>query len=217
MKLTTDFFCLTTGVCFITTLLLAALSVRVAKAEDMPGNWWTFIQEPRYYGLPNILIHISIFTFFQYYLTRKTKFLKYFCYFLLLLLLPELIRGIIFTAKRAINFGKEEYSWQSDLIFQQYTDAVIKKERKAGEKTVVTGSTYYMINRVNLYNNVPPLKDASKINALPLMKSKKPVLLLVILHENHLDAFKPFISANGKRVIGHFEGYSFYTFHILPE
>ncbi len=65
VKLTTDFFCLTAGICFVTTLLLAVLSVRVAKAEDMPGNWWTFIQEPRYYGLPNILIHISIIYFFS--------------------------------------------------------------------------------------------------------------------------------------------------------
>lgn len=214
LKLTSDFFCLTTGVCFITTLLLAALSVRVAKAEDMPGNWWTFIQEPRYYGLPNILIHISIFVFFQYYLNKKTNVLKYFFYFLLLLLLPELFRGIIFTAKRVINFKREEYSWQDDLRFQKYADAIIKKERKSDEKPIVTGSGYYTIIRVSLYSNVPQLNDAVQINALPLMKSKKPVLLLVILHEKTLESFRSFISDNGKQAIGYYNGYYFYTVHI---
>lgn len=216
--LSTDFFGMSIGVCLITILVLAFLSLRVAKAEDMPGNWWTFIQDPRYYGLPTILIHISLFAFFQYYVNKKRAAVaKYVFYLFFLLLFIEIVRGVVFTAKRISNWEKEEYSWQADLRFQKYTDDIIKKERKAGEKIVVAGSVYYVINRVSLYSHIPPLNDAGKINTLSSLKSKKPVLLLIILHEKHLDAFKPFISANSKQATGHFDGYNFYIVHIAPE
>ena len=87
----------------------------------------------------------------------------------------------------------------------------------ADENIIVTGSVYYMTNRVSLYSNIPPLNDVVKINNLQLMKSKKPVLLLVILHETHLETFKSFISKYGKQAIGYFGEYSFYTVHITPD
>lgn len=214
--LTLDFFYLSAGICIATIFLLAVLSLRVAKAEDMPGNWWTFIQEPRYYGLPNLLIHLSVFVFYQVYKSRGDKITKIVFFFLLASLLPELFRGIIFTGKRITNFGKEEYSWQSDLKIQKYADSVIStgKEKYTVKKVVVTGSSYYFNNRISLYNHIPILYEANKINDPGSLQTRENILLLVVLDETQFIKFNASPIANKYSLAGHFRGFYFYTINI---
>ena len=212
-SLPADFFYLTAGISMATILLLTVLSLRVAKAEDMPGNWWTFIQEPRYYGLPNVLIHIGIFVFYKVYKRRGDKLTKIIFYFLLLSLLPELFRGAIFTTKRVANVSKEEYSWQSDLKIQQYADAIIRKEKKkySLKKAIVSGSSYYFNNRISLYSHIPILQETDKIPTPKLLGTKENALLLVVLDENSFIKSNSSLIEKNYTFSGQFKNFYFYT------
>lgn len=215
LSLKNDFFYLFFFISLTITLLLLLLSLWVAKEEILPGYFWTYIEDPRYYGLPVVLIHLSVFIFSRHLRMPATR-LKYLFVFSILLLLPEMFRGVLFDINRIVNIKKEEYSWQYENRFQKYAATILKKEKQPGEKAVVTGSAYYMTNRVGLWSNIPVLDDASKINNLTSLNTKAPVLLLVILNEKDSAASQPFLSANSK-AIGQYGKYNFYTVHIVPQ
>ncbi len=214
LSLKDDFFYLFFFISLTITLLLLLLSLWVAEEEILPGYFWTYIEDPRYYGLPAVLLHLSVFIFYRHLRMSATR-LKYLFYLFLLLLLPEMFRGVLFDINRIVNIKKEEYSWQYENRFQKYAATILEKEKQPGEKAVVTGSAYYMTNRVGLWSNIPVLDDASKINNLTSLNTKVPVLLLVILNEKDSAAFQPFLSANSKAT-GHFDNNNFYTVHITP-
>lgn len=200
------------------TILLTILSLRVAKEENIPGQWWTYIEEPRYYGLVNVLVHLAVFGIYRYHKMRQSGFLKHLMLSLVLLMMPETFRGIIFTAKRILNVNKEEYSWQSDLSIQKYADTIIQKEKKKQQtdKVVVTGSWYYVYYRVGIYSKIPALIEAEKINDLSTLNSKKPTLVLIILQEKDFPDYLPFLSSKEKELAGYFRGFYFYTTHVNP-
>jgi hypothetical protein len=133
-------------------------------------------------------------------------------------MLPETFRGIIFTARRVININKEEYSWEYDRSIQQYADAIIQNEKTINpdETKIVTGTSYYIYNRVSIYSHLPVLKDVKEINNLALMNSKKPVLLLIILQEKDIMNYQPFLTSKEKELAGYFRGFYFYTTHVNP-
>ncbi len=215
LSLKNDFFYLFFFISITITLLLLLLSLWVAKEEILPGYFWTYIEDPRYYGLPAVLLHLSVFILYPH-LRMPAARLKYLFFFPIFLLLPEMFRGVLFDINRIVNIKKEEYSWQYENKFQKYAATILEKEKQPGEKAIVTGSAYYMTNRVGLWSNIPVLDDASKINNLTSLNTKVPVLLLVILNEKDSTAFQPFLSANSK-AIGHFDNYSFYSVHIVPQ
>lgn len=213
-----NFFYLSFFISFAITILLIVLSVRVAKEEILPGYLWTYVEEPRYYGLPNVLVHMAVFVFYQYCRMKASRILKYVFYFLILFLLPEMFRGIIFDVRRIVNFKKEEYIWHLEYRFQKYAAEIIRKaqQKQPVENVVVTGSLLYVSNRVSLYSNVPVLIEAEKINELSSLNTKTPVLLLIILRENDFPNFRPFLSMKGKEVAGSFNGLFFYTVYVKP-
>ena len=216
LSLISDYFYLFFFISLSITILLLTLSLWVAKEEIVPGVLWTYIEDPRYYGLIAVLMHITVFILYRHYNTNLSKPFKYIFYFFILLLLPEMFRGMLFTMNRITNFKKEEYSWQSEDRFQQYAAAIILKEKQPFERVVVTGSVYYMTGRVSIYSNISELHDATKINNLPSLNTKIPVLLLIILDDKDLEKFKPFISLYGKEAAGQFSQYNFYAIHITP-
>lgn len=127
-----------------------------------------------------------------------------------------MFRGILFDINRIVNIKKEEYSWQYENRFQKYATKILEKEKQPGEKAIVTGSAYYMTNRVGLWSNIPVLDDASKINNLTSLNTKTPVLLLIILDDKDLGKFEPFTTLYAKEAVGKFNQYNFYTLHIIP-
>ena len=200
------------------TLLLLLLSLRVAKEENFPSHLWTYIEDPRYYGLINVALHLCVFVGYQYYHILKTKALKIFVFSLLVLMLPETFRGIFFTARRVVNFKKEEYLWQAEYSIQKYADDIIQKEhaKLPASNALVTGSSFYLNNRVSIYSHIHTLTEVEKINDLFSLNTKKPVLLLVILQEKDLPRFLPFLSDKQKEFAGYFRGFYFYTTHVNP-
>jgi len=133
-----------------------------------------------------------------------------------LLLLAETARGAIFDTNRILKFKKEEYSWQYEDRFQRFAEEIIKKEK--GEIFVaVTGSDRYFNHRVSLYSHVPVFLESDRINEPKSLKTKAPVLLLIILREEHLHSFQPFLAMKEKTLAGKFDDFYFYKLYINPD
>ena len=62
-------------------LLLGILSLLVEKEEIFSWRLWTYIEEARYHGLPNVLMHLGVFVLYQYYCANRTRLLKYIIFF----------------------------------------------------------------------------------------------------------------------------------------
>ena len=135
-----------------------------------------------------------------------------------LLLLVEGCRGVFFTWNRVRYFGKEEYSWQYEDRLQKYADAVLQKAKQTYKvnKAAVAGSSYYYNHRIHLYSHVPMMHDAARINDLSSLHAKEPVVLLVMIHENHKPQFQPFLAQKGSESVGNFDGHSFYAVYVTP-
>jgi len=207
-------------VAFITltiTALLAFLSIRVEKEEILPGWFWTYIEEPRYYGIIYVLLHLLLFLVLIRF-KRANIYVKTFLITSFILLSVESSRGAKFTWNRIQNFGIEEYSWQYELRFQKYADSILKAEMKktAISKAVVTSSHLYYANRVSIYNELPILKDATLINNSSNLQTSQPVILLAIIREDHKENFANFLEKHKEDFSGQFDAYSFFTILIHP-
>jgi hypothetical protein len=207
--LSKDFYLFSALVTITLLLLLSALSVRIAKTEELPGNWWTFIQEPRYYGVPIVLIHLSIFLSYDSSFFKLRRVWKYIFYLLCSFLLIETLHGITFSVHRLINLNKEEYSWQGDLDFQHYADQVIRNLRKEHNiPLVVYSSSYYFSNRVALYSNLPVLYKMDSVNEL---NTRMPVVLLEMLKKEDLVKSAAFLKS---KPVGYYNGFYFYSNYV---
>ncbi len=197
------------------TLVLLFLSVTTAKHEEMPGYFWTYVQERRYYGLASVLIQILAFTLFQYSFTRKSKILRWIVLIMLVLSIPELVRGVIHSSKRLINLNKEEYSWQYDKGFQKVAAKIIETEKKNSkiETVVVTSPDYYFSNRISLETHAHVLYDPSKLNGS--LNSSKPAIVLFVLPDTDTALFQP-IAARTKQA-GAYKNLLFFIEHVKPQ
>jgi hypothetical protein len=199
-----------------TGLFLGILSLLVAKEENVAGSSWTYIEEPRYYGIISVMIHLGVFVLFT---IRKTpaKWKRVFI-LLLILMLPEMFRGLIFDTNRLIRLNKETYSWQTEYRLQRYADDIIRKEagQQVHELTVITGSSYYLSYRVGLFSHAPVMAQSGKINDLVNLGTQKPTMLLAIIEEKELARYKPFLSSGQKKLAGYLNGFYFYTLHVNP-
>lgn len=218
LLLVQSFFYLSFFLSLAIIFLLAILSLRVEKETIFPGWLWTYIEEARYYGLLNVLMHLSVFVFNKYYLIQGKFKLRYIFYFFILFMIPEMMRGILFDINRIKNFKTEEYSWQYENRFQLYAHSIIKKEKKNNttSKVVVTGTSYNMNHRVVLNSHVAPLRDVSKINNFSALNTKSPVLLFVMLEKDSLSGYLPFLAQKEVKTAGSFDNFNFYTVTVNP-
>ncbi len=214
-KLTTinSFYGLTILIALAITGLLLFLSLTVAKEEINPGVLWSYIEDARYHGLITVLFQMCLFVIIHQLWSSHKKKWKIIPLLILLLLIPETFRGIIFGANRIRKINIEEYSWQSELSFQKYTDAIIsqKKTKLNIDRVAVTGTSYYMNYRVCLYSDAFYLKNSGAINDISKLISSKPVLLLVMLEKNKINAYQPFLKSTIHEYEGSFGRFNFYT------
>lgn len=207
------FYFLSTGL----ILLLVVLSLRVANEEILTGYNWTYVQEPRYYGLIAIMMYIGLFpvcTGIRKKIIPKFKLLPYLFF---LLMLPEAFRGINFTLNRITHYQTETYRWKNENQILNYADKIIKDElKKYGNEAVAVTGSFDIFYYAGIYSRIPVLIESSKINDVSSLNSKKPTTLLVILKENDLPAFKEFLKNDEKKVSGQFGGFYFYTVHVKP-
>jgi hypothetical protein len=210
------FFCLSLFVSIAITNVLLILSLQVTKEEILPGNFWTYVEEPRYYGLVNILSHLAIFIAYRSGLYMGSAFKKYIFFALLLLLIPELARSSYFHLNRIRLLGKEEYSWQYENRFQRYADSIIQQAKKIypATRVIVSGSAYYYNHRVSLYSHVPILYDPQVLDSS--VRSGRPVVVVNIIDNKALAAQKfPFVT--GEKIAGSFADFSFYIKYVAAK
>lgn len=198
-------------------LELAVLSLIVAKEEILPGVFWTYVEEPRYYGLVYVMVHLGLFIRHQYH--RVSKRIATVAGLLLLLLLPEMFRGVIFVGNRIQKLGRERYSWQAEKSVQDYAATLVKDIRRQYPErmVVITGASYYYNHRIRLTSHVPVLYDGAAINQPALLKTRKPVVLLVLLHNDRLQNYQPFLRRYQRAAIGTFADFSFYAIPLEPQ
>jgi len=213
-----DFFSVSFAVLLATQIFLAVLSLTIASAEDLPGNWWTFIEEPRYYGLSNVLIHLSIFYLLYILIKTTIKPARIFPWLIVLLLIPELSRGIIFTANRLVNYKTEVYSWQTDLKQQQFADNLIQAERRQQKikNVIVAGPFYYINNRIALFSHLPILDETGKSSISLQLQTKEPVLLFVIVRKTDSENTLNYYQLTNNNILGEMDDYVFYSLKIDP-
>lgn len=212
-----DFAFLSFKVSAIIVLLLVFLSLRVGK-ETFDFGKWTYVQEPRYYGTIIVFIHLAVFIFYVqkkiWSSSKRTLLLGLF----LLLWLPEVVRGLYFTANRVAKLGKETYGWQQELGFQKAADAVIRRIelQQPGKTIVLAGNSDWMILRVSLFSHLAAFTNTDMLLKPEEIKSSKPAILLTMIAEDKKDIYKSFISLNGVKEEGSTNGFLFYSFPVIP-
>jgi hypothetical protein len=213
---TGSFFYVTLLVSFIITGLLTWLSIRVAKEYVDEGIFWTYVEEPRYYGAVQVFLHLASFLILRFvYLNRM---LKYLFYFLFVCMFFEMLRGMVFTAHRIFNFAKEEYGWQRELKLQRLASAMVTEEKtkQNADKIVLIGTSDWTTLRAGLYCRLPIFTEVEKLNNLSAVNTKKPVLLFAIIKKDHVPYFGTFVNSNKTKYVGSGEGFLFYTQMIMP-
>lgn len=218
VSLPTFFLLLTLLISLAISMVLAVLSLVVDKEIINLDNWWTYIEDARYYGLAEILLQLALFLLVQQAGKTLNKPVKFLFTVLPFLLLPEIARGMIFTVNRALKLGKETYYWQQELQFQQYTTKFIQDKKAAlgVKKVVVSGSKYYRNIYTSRHQQLPSLREWSSLNDPASFKTTEPVLLLALIGENRLEMFRPFTSYPGTVLEGKYGNYYFYTLYVTP-
>ena len=212
--ITKSFYFIAFFLSLTTILLLTGLSLWVAP-EQNNGTLWTYVEDARYYCLATVLLHMAAFVFLAYCRNSASKLFQYCFYFVILLMLPETFRGILFTANRVQNFKKEEYTWQAERKFSEYAGKIIHEEnQKNSTKVIITGSSWFLNNRVSLYNHVPIIEEKEIASHSPLNATDR-VTIVAIIHKDLISRYQHLLRDHNKPV-GYHSGYYFYTIHVNP-
>lgn len=216
LSLKGTFFALVLLAALAITLLLAALSLFVAREEILPGYFWTYIEEARYYGLICVLIHLGLFlAYYQFMLQGSRKGVWLFGIFIALAF-AEAARGLVFDSRRVQQAGKETYSWQWDQRFQQAAGSVINKERAARHTShaVVAGPSQYLNHRVVIWSQVPRLVQIDTIPDPAIVQATANTVVLLVIPEQNLPAWQSLLQNIPVNASGTFDHINFYTWYV---
>lgn len=210
---TKSFYLIAFLLALTTIILLAGLSLWVAPEENN-GVLWTYLEDARYYCLATVLIHMAAFVFLAYCWKSASKRLCYFFFILILFMVPEAFRGLLFTANRIEKFKKEEYTWQAEYTFSAYAGKILEKENLQNpNRVIITGSSWFLNNRVSLYNHVPIIEE-SEIAGNSRLNTSAAVTVVAIVHKDSIPQFQQLVGIN--KPVGYDSGYYFYTIHVNP-
>jgi hypothetical protein len=196
---------------------LAFLSLQVTKEEMFPGVFWTYVEEPRYYGPITLLCQLSFFLIAKEWLARLGPVPKTLFVFLAVCLCVEITRHVIFDFNRLRKIGKEEYRWQYEDRFQKYAGTVVTKAKALypGAKIIVSGSSYYYNHRVSLYTHVPILYDPQPVFNATSIRTTKPVAVVNILNiKSPLPQQTAYM--RNEKIAGNFDDFVFYITYVAP-
>jgi len=218
ISLKDDFLLLSFFIIISIIALLTFLSLTVEKEEMMPGRFWTYAEDARYYGLATVLIHVCLVIILYNHRNYFHKYLNVILGALFLLLFPETLRGIHFVKNRIQNFNVEEYGWQFENKIQLFTDELIQREKKTHSvnKVIIGGSSWYINNRLGLFSNVPLINNGYTLNYIQSFQSKLPLCFIIVIQKNDLPLFQPFIIKFKPPRIAEFKGLYFYSLYVNP-
>lgn len=203
----------------ITLGLLSFLSITVSKEEILPGVFWTYVEEARYYGLVVVLLHVMAFLQVSLSLKEKSGAKKVlFVLIFIMMLIPEFARGVYFIFNRLKLFSKEEYSWQYEDRFQKFANTIIQRIRAINpqENIVVGGSSYYYNHRISLYSHVPILNKIEQSSSQKLFGSTTKTVLLLVVEQKDLAKYRQALECKTANFFGKFDNFYFYTIYVEP-
>jgi hypothetical protein len=212
------FFITSFLVSFCIAFILTILSLSVQSETWGDGSLWTYVQDQRYYAVPNILIQLCLFSSYNYFKKQMKKPTRYFYYLAFLLLVVEMGRGAIFDVNRIKEFKSSTFSWQEEYKFQKFADSLITEQKKKNHRArfAVAGSTPYFNIRVSIYSHIPQMDKTTMINDLSTLNSKEPVILLVVIQNKFQHYYQPFLNSKNKRLAGTSGELSFYFTNVTP-
>jgi len=216
-NITSDFLLLSFLISISLISILIYLSVTVGK-EIYDFSKWTYVQEARYYGIIIVLAQIAAFMALNQLQLRKLKLQTILISLLIFLMIPDFIRGVVFSANRIMNIGKETYGWQYELAFQKTADNLLHqlKNKNPGDKIILTGTSDWMTLRASLYSHYPFFSDVAKLNSPETLKTSLPVILFAIIRDADLKDYNSFISLKGVDKEGSGHGFHFFSYRIAP-
>ncbi|OPZ18528.1 MAG: hypothetical protein BWZ05_00707 [Bacteroidetes bacterium ADurb.BinA245] len=216
-NISSDFFLLSFLISISLISILIYLSVTVGK-ENYDFSKWTYVQEARYYGIIIIMAQIAAFIALFQFQIHKLKLQTFLISLLIFLMIPDFFRGVVFSANRIMNIGKETYGWQYELAFQKTTDNLLHqlKNKNPGDKIVLTGTSDWMTLRASLYSHYPVFTDVAKLNSPEKLKTSLPVILFAIIRDADLKDYNSFISLKGVDKVGSGHGFHFFSYRIAP-
>lgn len=218
VDLSAHYFLLGTAIAFAIFGLLCFLSLRVAPELVWNGSQWTYVQESRYYGFIHVFLLLAAFIFLQKLLCTGVKNKVWIGGLILLLLLPETLRGLIFATNRAVNYNKEVYGWQYELGVQKAVAAAIDKIRLQypGHAIVLAGSSDWMTIRASLYTQLPIYQQPLRLNDVTTFRTSKPVLVFTIIRDTEVEFYQSFMAIAEKNSAGTYQNFRFYAYPVQP-
>lgn len=197
---------------------LTALSLLVDKELIPPDRWWTYVEDARYYGLGDILVHLCLFIISYQYRNTFSGFLRISIRLLPFLLLPEAARGLLFTANRVTRLNQEKYYWKSEQSFFGFGARCAEQrlQETGTQRLVVTSSVYYGTYRASQQLTAPVLEQSTALNEPGQLKTSEPVVILAIIRNDQAPAYARFINTPGTRLAGERNGFYFYTLYVAP-
>ena len=216
-NLLNDFFQLALFISLPVLAILTYLSLRVGKEIFDFGNW-TYVQEPRYFGIAILLIQLSLFAVLHYCQKTELKKLRLLFLFFLLFMIPDFARGVFFTLNRVKNFNSETYGWQQELAFQKKADSIIRQlaSKNPADQIVLTGTSDWMTNRAALYSRQPVFSEVQQIRAPESLKTTHPVTMVAIIKDEDKSSYQSFISLPTVKYEGEEFGFGFYSYRLVP-
>lgn len=198
--------------------LLVFLSVFVGPEALDNNEYWTYVEEPRYFGLIQVFVHVIFFV-----LISRQAFSSFKCFKVvktvgLIFLFLEMFRGVFFSYNRIIEINTEEYGWQSEMKFQNCVNSTIAitnyKETKA--LTILVGSSDWMTLRAALKTRLPILDSVAMLSTSSKLITSKPVKLIAVIRNEHCSQFYNFINSPATIQLNTCYGFTIYSHLVNP-
>jgi hypothetical protein len=192
--------------------ILMWLSATNAPIPMSPSSKWTFVAEARYYFIPVLFIQQLIFMAAWHYRKTAKKWLSRFFICILIVLFINVCHDVYFTFKIAVGAEKKS----RNISLEYHRDLLRRTIKENAGKNIVSASTDEVnIIYASLWENIPGLRDCSKLNTFQL-DTKKETTVFVTLKQSDLDQFKNFIACPETKLVGKTDQLYFYTINVKP-
>lgn len=206
---------------FITIILsglLFSLSFFVGPEAVDNNQHWTYVEEPRYFGLIQVLTQLLFLILTSKQIFTGHKWFKVVKIIGLIFLSLEMFRGAFFTFNRINGIGKEQYGWQTEAQFQKCVDSTIASVRlnQKNVNTILVGSSDWMTLRVALKSHLPVLDSLSVLKYPALIKSSQQVNMIALIRDDHKMFFQEFVRLPETIQLNDCYGFTVYSILIKP-
>ena len=191
--------------------LLMFLSVTFGPYLSEFNPFWTYVEELRYYAIVIVFLQIWLFWYFVVHKPLRAGIVyKALRVAVIMIVLTGSLHSAYYLVKQAIikrEAGTNKKNEQVSIAAL----AAVEELRKQYPDLIVCSNRQELANMVSL-SGAPVLYDFNALNG-PL-KTRKPVVLVAILHNDFLYRFYPFLQRYEPVKLGEHYDFSFYLANI---